>query len=51
MFNTLDNYESVYDFIGVYDSVIRERLFSMLSVIMDVEYDYIYDQWMLCKAG
>jgi hypothetical protein len=51
LFNTLDNYESVYDFIGVYDSVIRERLFSMLSVIMDVEYDYIYDQWMLCKVG
>lgn len=51
LFNTLDNYKSVYDFIGVYDSLIRERLFSMLSVIMDVEYDYIYNQWMLCKAG
>jgi hypothetical protein len=51
LFNTLDNYGSVYKLIGIYDSIVRERLFSMLSIIMDVDYDYIYEQWMLCKEG
>jgi hypothetical protein len=51
VFRTLDNYGSVYKLIGVYDSIVRERIFSMLAVIMDVEYDYIYDQWLACKEG
>ena len=51
VFRTLDNYKSVYKLIGVYDSIVRERIFSMLAVIMDVEYDYIYDQWLACKEG
>lgn len=51
VFRTLDNYESVYKLIGVYDSLVRERIFSMLSVVMDVEYDYIYSQWLECKEG
>jgi hypothetical protein len=46
LFRCLDNYQDVYEFIGIYDSFIRENLFSMLAVIMDVEYDVIYDQWM-----
>lgn len=49
VFRTLDNYESVYKLIGVYNSLVRHRIFSMLAVIMDVEYAYIYEQWMLCK--
>lgn len=51
VFRTLDNYESVYKLIGVYDSIVRERIFSMLAVIMDVEYNYIYNQWLECKEG
>lgn len=51
VFQTLDNYQSIYKLIGVYDSLIRERIFSMLAVIMDVEYAYIYAQWMLCEEG
>jgi hypothetical protein len=34
LFRVLDNYEDVYEYIGVGDSVIRERVFSRLS-----EYD------------
>jgi len=51
VFRTLDNYESVYKLIGVYDSIIRGRIFSMLAKIMCVEYSYIYEQWMLCEEG
>ena len=51
VFDTLDNYGSFYKLIGVYDSLIRERIFSMLAVVMDVDYSYIYDQWLMCKEG
>ena len=51
IFNTLDNYGSFYKLIGVYDSLIRERIFSMLAVVMDVEYEYIYNQWLECNEG
>jgi hypothetical protein len=46
LFRCLDNYKDVYEFIGVYDSFIRENLFSMLAEIMDEDYDVIYEQWM-----
>lgn len=45
LFETLDNYRDVYDYIGAYDSLIRERLFSKLAEIIDMDYDYIYDKW------
>lgn len=46
LFNVLDNYQNVYEALGVDDSIIRERAFAKLATIMGVEYDYIYDQWM-----
>lgn len=46
LFECLDNYQDVYELIGVYDSFIRENLFSMLAEVMYVEYSVIYDQWM-----
>ena len=51
LFDTLDNYGSVYKLIGVYDSLVRERLFIMLAEIMIVSYDYIYEQWLSCNEG
>jgi hypothetical protein len=42
----LDNYKDVYDLLGVYDSIVRERVFEKLSNIMNVDYDYIYKQWL-----
>ena len=47
LFDCLDNYKCVYEFLGVDDSIIRERVFEKLADIMDVEYEYIYNQWLL----
>lgn len=47
LFETLGNYKDVYDYTGVYDSIVRERLFQRLSEIIGVPYDYIYQQWLL----
>lgn len=47
LFDTLDNYRDVYDYVGVYDSIVRERLFKRLSEVINVPYDYIYQQWLL----
>ena len=46
VYSALLNKEDVYDYIGECDSVIRERLFAKLAEIMEVDYDYIYDQWI-----
>lgn len=47
LFETLDHFRDVYEYIGIGDSIIRERLFTKLSKIMDCNYEYIYDQWLL----
>ena len=31
---------------GVYDSLVRERIFEKLAEIIGTDYDYIYDQWV-----
>jgi hypothetical protein len=36
----------VYRYIGVTDSVIRERLFERLAEELEVSYDYVYDLWL-----
>ena len=46
LFETLDNYQDVYELLGVGDSIIRERVFEELSKIMEVDYDYVYEQWL-----
>lgn len=48
VFECLDNYGNIYDFLGVGDSVVRERVFNELAQIMGVDYDYIYEQWLRC---
>ena len=51
VFYCLDRRNNVYELLApADDSVIRERVFQELAKIMDVDYDYIYDQWMLCEA-
>ena len=47
LFKELDRYRDVYRYIGVSDSVIRERVFEKLAEVMECDYDYIYDQWAL----
>jgi hypothetical protein len=36
----------VYRYIGVSDSVIRERLFERLAEELNVKYDYVYNLWL-----
>jgi hypothetical protein len=36
----------VYRYIGVADSVIRERLFERLAQELEVSYDYVYNLWI-----
>jgi len=36
----------VYNYIGVGDSIIRERLFEKLADSMEVSYDYVYNLWL-----
>jgi hypothetical protein len=46
LFVVLDTYKSVYDTLNVWDSIIRERVFGKLAEIMNVDYNYIYEQWL-----
>lgn len=46
LFEALDNYRDVYELLGVGDSIIRERVFAELAKVMEVNYNYIYEQWM-----
>ena len=36
----------VYEYIGVFDSVVRERVFEKLSELSGHDYDYIYEEWL-----
>ena len=45
--DSLKNDENVYDYIGVGDSVIRERCFEKLSEILGGSYDDVYDRWLM----
>jgi hypothetical protein len=36
----------VYRYIGVGDSIIRERLFERLAEELNVKYDYVYNLWI-----
>lgn len=36
----------VYDYIGVYDSLVRERLFTELANQLKTSYDYVYNLWL-----
>lgn len=46
LFRALDEYQDVYDVIGVDDSIVRERLFEGLSDVSGMTYDEIYEQWL-----
>jgi len=46
LLNELFTNNDVYGYIGVGDSIIRERLFEKLSEILKCSYDYVYDLWL-----
>lgn len=49
LFSGLVNKLDAYELIGVYDSMIRERLFSDLAELLNVPYDYVYKLWVVKK--
>ena len=38
--------DDVYKYIGVYDSLVRERLFSEPANQLNKPYDYVYNLWL-----
>jgi hypothetical protein len=49
LFEVLDTYKDVYNYIGVHDSIIRERIFEKLANEMGIDYNEIYNQWLLAE--
>jgi hypothetical protein len=46
LINELHNYGDIYAYIGIYDSLVRERVFLGLSDYINVPYEYIYKLWL-----
>ena len=46
LLNELFTDNDIYGYIGVGDSIIRERLFEKLSEILSCSYDYVYNLWL-----
>ena len=46
LLNVLYTNGDVYEYIGVGDSIVRERLFSELADSLEASYDYIYNLWL-----
>ena len=46
LWNVLKTYGDVYEYLYVYDSIIRERLFERLAEELNVKYDYVYNLWI-----
>ena len=36
----------IYDYMGVGDSLVRERLFTRLSEMLALDYDHVYELWL-----
>jgi hypothetical protein len=49
LFHILDTYEDVYKYISIADSIIRERIFEKLANEMGIDYNIIYNQWLLAE--
>ena len=46
LWKILNTYGDVYEYLYVYDSIIRERVFEKLAANKGCEYDVIYQQWL-----
>ena len=47
LLHVLNNYEDVYEYIGVSDSLVRERCFQRLSELTNTDYEDIYYLWLI----
>jgi hypothetical protein len=46
LLNQLITSGDIYQYVGVADSVIRERLFERLAKELNVKYEYVYNLWL-----
>jgi hypothetical protein len=46
LFNEILEGNDIYDYIGVVDSLVRERLFEELASQINETYDAVYDMWL-----
>ena len=46
LLDELHNGGDVYEYIGVCDSIVRERLFDFLARELNTSYDYVYKLWL-----
>ena len=42
----INNYEDVYDYLGIGDTLVRERCFRNLSTIVGMHYEDLHEQWL-----
>jgi acetolactate synthase small subunit/biotin operon repressor len=45
-----ENLANIYTYLGVADSVVRERVFERYSEIFNKPYEYIYDKWVKAEG-
>ena len=46
MLNVINEGSDLYEYLGVYDSLIRERLFAEVSIRLNCSYNDIYNVWL-----
>ena len=46
LYNLLVNGDDVYQFLGVSDSLVRERVFMELANLLEQKYEYVYNLWL-----
>ena len=46
VWDCINNGCEIYDLLGVYDSIVRERVFDLLSMALGIEYDDICSIWL-----
>ena len=46
LLNKLKSGEDIYAFLGVSDSLVRERLFEGLATLIGEDYNYVYKLWL-----
>jgi len=46
-YNCLVSKEDFYEFIGIADTIIRERIFEKIAELYEIDYSVVYNQWLL----
>jgi len=46
-YNCLVSKDDFYEFIGIADTIIRERIFEKIAELYEIDYSVVYNQWLL----